>query len=256
MFRVIRERLKQKKRTIPFPVSDPILPERYRGFPVLNRERCAGHEGCKACVQACPTHALSYDDTGFEVDLGRCLACVDCSTACPNSALSYNREYKQAASCRSALIVRNNQRATKEIRAAKHIRDLFSKSFKLRQVSAGGCNGCELDTNVLTTNVFDLGRFSVEFVASPRHADGLLVTGPVTGNMKEALLKTYAAIPDPKVVIAVGACALSGGIYNGHPDCCDGVDSVLPVDLYVPGCPPHPLTILDALLRFLGRKNG
>ena len=132
-------------------------------------------------------------------------------------------------------------------------RRLFGRSLKLRQVSAGGCNACEADVNVLSTVVFDLGRFGIQFVASPRHADGLLITGPVTENMRLALQKTYDAVPAPKIVIAVGACAISGGPYVDHPEVHNGAASVVPVDLYVPGCPPHPLTILDGLLRLLGK---
>jgi Ni,Fe-hydrogenase III small subunit len=120
-------------------------------------------------------------------------------------------------------------------------------------VSAGGCNGCEADVNVLNTVVFDLGRFGIQFVASPRHADGLLITGPVTDNMTLALKKTYEAVPDPKLVIAVGACAIAGGPFIDHREVHNGAQAVVPVDLYVPGCPPHPLTILDGLLRLLGK---
>src|SRR4030042_1366360 len=135
----------------------------------------------------------------------------------------------------------------------KKIKRILGRSLKLRQVSAGGCNACETDTNVLNTVVFDLGRFGIQFVASPRHADGLLITGPVTKNMELALKKTYEAVADPKIVIAVGACAISGGPYIDHPEVANGVEGTLPIDLYVPGCPPHPLTILDGLLRLLGR---
>ena len=134
-------------------------------------------------------------------------------------------------------------------------RRLFGRSLKLRQVSAGGCNACEADVNVLNTVVFDLGRFGIQFVASPRHADGLLITGPVTENMRLALKKTYDAVPAPKIVIAVGACAISGGPFIDHPEVHNGADAAVPVDLYIPGCPPHPLTILDALLRLLGRRE-
>ena len=135
----------------------------------------------------------------------------------------------------------------------ERLRRLFGRSLKLRQVSAGGCNGCEADVNVLGTIVFDLGRFGIQMVASPRHADGLLITGPVTENMKLALKKTYDAVPAPKIVIAVGACAISGGPYIDHPEVHNGADSVVPVDLYIPGCPPHPFTILDGLLGMLDR---
>jgi Ni,Fe-hydrogenase III small subunit len=135
------------------------------------------------------------------------------------------------------------------------LRRVLGRSVRLRQVSAGGCNACEADVNVLSTVVFDLGRFGIQFVASPRHADGLLVTGPVTSNMRLALEKTWAAVPEPRFVIAVGACAISGGPYAGHPEAHDGVGSLLPVDVYVPGCPPHPLTILDALLRTVPEQS-
>src|SRR5439155_14183033 len=123
----------------------------------------------------------------------------------------------------------------------------------LRQVCAGGSGACEADLNVLGTVVFDLGRFGIQFVASPRHADGLVVTGPVSENMRSALLATYAAIAPPKLVIAVGAEAISGCVFRDHPEVHNGCDAFLPVDLYIPGWPPHPLTILDGLLRLLGR---
>jgi Ni,Fe-hydrogenase III small subunit len=139
----------------------------------------------------------------------------------------------------------------------KKLKRLFGRSLKLRQVSAGGCNACEADVNVLNTIGWDLARFGIQFVASPRHADGLLVTGPVTRNMELALRKTYDAVPEPKIVIAVGSCAIAGGPYIDHEEVLNGADSSLKVDLYVPGCPPHPLTILDGLLRLLGRiKEG
>ena len=135
----------------------------------------------------------------------------------------------------------------------ENMRRLYGRSLRLRQVSAGGCNACEADVNVLSTIVFDLGRFGIQFVASPRHADGLLITGPVTENMRLALQKTYEAIPPPKLVIACGACAISGGPYVNHAETHNGISDLLPVDLFIPGCPPHPLTILDGLLRLVGK---
>jgi Ni,Fe-hydrogenase III small subunit len=191
-------------------------------------------------------------DAQLRLDLGRCLFCADCVEACPAGAIAYSGEHRMAARARDDLVLDG---AALEAVAAleKATRRLFGRSLKLRQVSAGGCNGCEADVSVLNTVVFDLGRFGIQFVASPRHADGLLVTGPVTENMRLALQKTYDAVPAPKLVIAVGACAISGGPFVDHPEVYNGADAVLPVDLYVPGCPPHPLTILDALLRLLGK---
>lgn len=130
---------------------------------------------------------------------------------------------------------------------------LFGRSLKLRAVCAGSCNGCDLEMQALNNVVFDLSRFGIQFVASPRHADGLVITGPVTKNMELALKKTYEAVPEPKIVVALGACAISGGPFRGSPEAHDGVEGLIPVDLYIPGCPPHPFTILDGLLRLLGR---
>jgi Ni,Fe-hydrogenase III small subunit len=154
---------------------------------------------------------------------------------------------------RDHLVVRSGQELQLAQPLEHTMRRLFRRSLKLRQVSAGGDNAAEAELNVLGTVVFDMGRFGIQFVASPRHADGLVVTGPVSENMKLALRKTYDAVPPPKIVIAVGACAISGGIFRDQPEVNNGVDSVLPVDLYIPGNPPHPLTILDGLLRLLGR---
>lgn len=133
------------------------------------------------------------------------------------------------------------------------IQKLFGRSLKLRAVTAGSCNGCDLELQALNNVVFDLSRFGIQFVASPRHADGLVVTGPASRNMELALKKTYDAVPDPKIVIAVGACAINGGPFEGSPDVLNGADKVVPVDLYIPGCPPHPLILLDGFLKLLGR---
>jgi Ni,Fe-hydrogenase III small subunit/NAD-dependent dihydropyrimidine dehydrogenase PreA subunit len=244
-------RLHQKHRTIAFPDGPPpALPGRFRGLPVIRESRCAG--GCTACAEACPTEAVRLSPR-LGIDLGRCLFCGECVEACPTGALAFGSDYRLAARDRDDLVV-DEERAIRLATALdEKSRRLFGRSLKLRQVSAGGCNGCESDVNVLSTLVWDIGRFGINVVASPRHADGLIVTGPVTENMRLALEKTYAAVAPPKIVIAVGACAISGGPFVGHPEAHDGADAVVPVDLYVPGCPPHPLTILDGLLRLLGR---
>jgi Ni,Fe-hydrogenase III small subunit/NAD-dependent dihydropyrimidine dehydrogenase PreA subunit len=224
--------------------------DRFRGLPVLDSSKCGA--GCRDCVEACPTAALGLNDKGLHLDLGRCLFCTDCTQACPEGAIHYTQEYRLATRTREDLVLQGGTLKLAQALEDKS-RRLFGRSLKLRQVSAGGCNGCESDLNVLNTVVFDLGRFGIQFVASPRHADGLIVTGPVTENMRTALLEAYAAVPSPKLVIAVGACAISGGPYVGNPEVHDGCDSCLPVDLYVPGCPPHPTTVLHGLLSLLGR---
>lgn len=252
MYQVIAARLKQGYRTAPYPDRDPVLPERLRGLPVIEPDRCP--PGCRACSDACPVGAIEWDEAGTpRIDLGRCLFCTDCTAACPAGALRHTTDHRLAVSAREDLVVFPGRMLRHAAALAAELRRVLGRSLKLRQVSAGGCNACEADTNVLNTLTFDLGRFGIQFVASPRHADGMLLTGPITANMRLAVEKTYAAIPHPKVVIAVGSCAICGGPYAGHPEVSAGLDSIVPVDLYVPGCPPHPYTILDGLLRLVGR---
>jgi Ni,Fe-hydrogenase III small subunit/NAD-dependent dihydropyrimidine dehydrogenase PreA subunit len=250
MLDAFRVRLQQKQRTIDFPLSAPTLPDRFRGLPVLAPARCI--DGCRACVEACPTGALSAAPS-LQLDLGRCLFCTNCVDACPTDAVRFTSGYQLSATARTQLVQQGRDPLPQVQALEQQALRLFGRSLRLRQVSAGGCNACEADVAVLNTVVFDLGRFGIQFVASPRHADGLLITGPVTRNMREALRLTYEAVPGPKIVIAVGACAISGGPYIGHPEVNDGADAVVPVDLYVAGCPPHPITILDGLLSLLGR---
>lgn len=132
----------------------------------------------------------------------------------------------------------------------------LGRSLSIRQVDAGSCNGCELEIHALSNAFYDLERFGLRFVASPRHADVLMVTGPVTKNMREALIRTYNATPDPKWVVAVGGCAVDGGIFSGSYACVGGVSEVLPVDLHIRGCPPSPTELLKGLLALLKQNKN
>lgn len=250
MLKIIYARLRQGHRTIKYPSGPPPeMPERFRGLPAIS-ENC--RKECALCIEACPSGALFRNDK-MHIDLGKCLFCTDCMDACQEHAISFTKDYRLSAGSRKGLVLSCSNLTLDHADVYKsEIKKIFGRSLKLRQVSAGGCNACEADVNVLNTIGWDIGRFGIQFVASPRHADGLLITGPVTKNMELALKKTYDAVPDPKIVIASGACAISGGIYTG-PETCSGADGLVPVDLYIPGCPPHPLTILDGILRMLGR---
>jgi Ni,Fe-hydrogenase III small subunit/formate hydrogenlyase subunit 6/NADH:ubiquinone oxidoreductase subunit I len=253
----ILHRLRHGCQTMPFPDGEPpALPERHGGTLRVESAKCL--EGCQACVPVCPTHAIKRTPGNpVALDLGKCIFCAACVEMCPTRAITQTNKHSMAVRRREDLQL--GKPGAEELRLAvaldEKLKKLFGRSLRLRQVSAGGCNACEADVNVLGTIGWDLGRFGIQFVASPRHADGLLITGCISRNMELALKKTYDAVPSPKLVIAVGACAIAGGPFIGHPQILNGASTVVPVDLFIPGCPPHPLTILDGLLRFLGKMD-
>jgi len=255
VFDTIAHRMKRGCQTMAYPnEAAPVLPDRHGGALRLDASKCV--EGCADCVAVCPTEAITRPaGKRAALDLGRCVFCAACVEVCPSGAITQTGNHRMAARRREDLVL--GEAGREEARLAKALdakmRKLLGRALRLRQVSAGGCGACEADTNVLGTIGWDLSRFGIQFVASPRHADGLLITGPVSAAMELALRKTYEAVPAPKIVIAVGACAIAGGPYVGHPEVKGGAGEVVPVDLYVPGCPPHPLTILDGLLRLLDR---
>jgi len=251
MLKIFRERIRQGYRTSAFPKEEPVLSERFRGLPRIETALCK--TDCGDCVQRCPTNACLREDGKTILDIGRCLFCADC-TACPHGAISFSNDYRLAAGNRQDLRL-DGKAAILAKALEKKTLSLLGRSLKLRVVSAGGCNACEADVNVLGTLIYDLARFGINFVAAPRHADGMLLTGPVSENMHAAVLSTWEAIPEPKIVIATGSCAIDGGPFRNSPEIHNGLDKLLPVDLYIPGCPPHPYTILDGLLRILDMRG-
>lgn len=252
MIKILTTRFKQGYKTYPFPKVEPQFSDRYRGLPTIDHAKCISD--CQICASQCPTQAIELKDNKVVIDLGKCLFCTVCQDACPKQAIGYTQDYQLASNTREGLVT-SGSHYPKASEFSKELKRLYGRALRLRVVSAGGCNGCEADTNVLGTLVFDLGRFGISFVASPRHADGILITGPVTHNMKEALLLAYEAIPSPKIAIAVGACAISGGPFADSPHVHNGANHCIPIDLYIPGCPPHPWTILDGLLRLMGQRK-
>jgi len=243
--KAVSVRLAQGQPVIP-DVAAATLPERFRARPKIDSSRCI--DGCSVCVEACPTRAISQNP--LTIDLGACVFCPLCTEACPEGAITYTNDYKMAATSREGLLLREGGDISPQ-GCGQEIQRLFGRSLKLRSVSAGGCNGCELELNALGNVNFDMGRFGIEFVASPRHADGVVISGTTTRAMAHALEATYEPVPRPKLLILFGACAISGGIFQGSDQLAREFIEKHKVDLYIPGCPPHPLTFIHGLLVFL-----
>lgn len=223
-------------------------PAGFRGKPVIADGACA--TDCQACVAVCPSQALALDPV--RIDLGRCVLCGDCAPVCPSGKISFSNDVRLASTRREALTVSAAHPDIDPVQVSAELHKRFGRSLKLRSVSAGGCNGCEMEINALSNVNFDLGRYGIDIVASPRHADGLVLSGPITRNMAQALQICWDAMPEPKLVIAVGACAISGGVF-ADSDALDRefLDKFTP-SLYVPGCPAHPLTFISGIMDLLG----
>ncbi len=243
MFDLIKLKYFQGKQYIKDIKNAPIKKE-FRGFPLIEKN-------AKLDPSICPSGAIQSDPSS--IDLAKCTLCG----MCKDCGVKFTNFYKLGATTKEALIIKEGMEFLDfekiAIKARSEIKRYFSKSLKLRQVSAGGCNGCEMELNACSNPNFDMGRFGIDFVASPRHADGLVITGPITKNMAYALEDAYNSTPDPKIVILAGACALSGGVFQNSSELNREFLEKHPIDLYIPGCPVHPLTFINAVLTFIGR---
>ena len=278
MFKILQKTLTTGTATVAYPDSPAVISEHFRGRPEFD---LAAWTDARPAADACPTGAiLLRDRDGFRrvtIDYGLCIFCGQCADVSTDGAVRVTREFELAAEDRRSLVLNaeyslneggDHHHLINSLRAAGNdanpddaaVRQLaglihrtLGRSLAIREVDAGSCNGCELEIVALNNPVHDIERFGIQFVASPRHADMLLVTGPVTRNMELALQKTYHATPDPKVVVAVGACGISGGIFGTNYATRGGVDAVIPVDVYIPGCPPRPEALLYGILLATGR---
>jgi Ni,Fe-hydrogenase III small subunit/formate hydrogenlyase subunit 6/NADH:ubiquinone oxidoreductase subunit I len=277
MFKILQKTFSVGSATADYPHLAPHLSEQFRGCPEFDFDAWSD---ARPAADACPTGAIAVRDRDgvrqVTVDFGRCIFCGECEQVSAGTGqknpVRMTQKFELAVTDRRVLILRAEytlrpdgshaelQKVTsspiaeepgKRIQAA--IQNLLGRSLAIRQVDAGSCNGCEQEIVALNNPIHDIQRFGIHFVASPRHADMLLVTGPVTRNMELALRKTLAATPDPKVVVAVGACGISGGIFGINYASMGGVDAVIPVDVYIPGCPPRPEALLQGILLALGR---
>lgn len=275
MFKTIEKLIKYPRLTQNYP-QKALDSRLFVGRPDIDRYKCSG---CGRCAGHCPSKAIiNAGDSGkIAIEYDKCIFCAMCEEVCPADAVRMTNEFELAHKDRRLLredsltdaltiggtglpqLTVNEDsipRLTDEELGAqlrKKIKKLFGRSLQIREVDAGSCNGCDYEINALNNPFNDVERLGIHFVASPRHADMLLVTGPVSRNMEQALIKTYEATPDPKLVVATGACACSGGIFKDCYAAGKGIDTVIPVDVYIPGCPPRPQAIIYGILKALDR---
>jgi Ni,Fe-hydrogenase III small subunit/NAD-dependent dihydropyrimidine dehydrogenase PreA subunit len=240
----------QGKQFIP-DVTSAKVPGIFRGRPVISSEKVNEAE----LVEMCPLDAISSNPVS--IDLGKCNFCGECSNRFPDK-IRFTTDYKISTNERSRLIVKEGEDHAIEVNpetVRREIRRVFRGSLKLRQVSAGGDNSCEMELNAANNVQFDMSRFGIDFVASPRHADGIVITGPITENMAEPLQICYDAIPEPKIIVLVGTDAISGGIHSGSTAIHRSFLDKYPIDLYISGNPAHPLTIINGLLDLTRKRK-
>jgi len=261
MFEITRKILQYPRLTQNYPQNPPDS-GKFACAPVIDPEKCTR---CGECVERCPSRAIVWDKPSGAIGINydECVFCTLCEDVCPAGAAAMTTRFEMAEKDRCALrqnaLVIDEQilpDASYEIISSEltaKIQKIFGRSLQIREVDSGSCNGCDYEINALNNPFNDIERLGIHFVASPRHADMLLVTGTATRNMQLALVKTYNAAPDPKLVVAVGACACSGGIFKDTYATNNGIDCIVPVDVYVPGCPPRPQAILYGILKALDK---
>ncbi|OFX19596.1 MAG: NADH:ubiquinone oxidoreductase [Bacteroidetes bacterium GWA2_31_9b] len=240
----------QGKQFIPNPTTVEV-PGIFRGRPVISLAKVDESK----LVDLCPTKAISSNPVS--IDLGKCTFCGECAIQFPDK-ISFTKDYKLSSNERERLIIREGDDSPIEVnpdKIRKEIHKLFGGSLKLRQVSAAGDNSCEWELNASNNVQFDVSRFGVDFVASPRHADGIVITGPISENMAEPLERCYNAVPNPKIIILVGTDAISGGIFADSPALNREFLENHHIDLYIPGNPVHPLTFINGILGLLRMKS-
>lgn len=260
MFRVIKKILKYPRLTQNYP-QNPLDFPFYRGKPEIDPQKC---NGCGECIVRCPSSAMikNADSGEAGINYDECIFCFLCEEVCTAKAISVSNQFELAEKKRdglrkSTLVIEgdnlplSDEHLTEVLKSK--IKKAYGRSLQIREVDSGSCNGCDYEINALNNPFNDIERLGIHFVASPRHADMLLVTGTAARNMEQALLKTYEATPDPKLVVAVGACACSGGIFKNTYATRNGIDCLVPVDVYIPGCPPRPQAILYGILKALDR---
>jgi len=251
--------------TIRYPDAPAHPPERFRGAPAV-RPGSVLDQLPPASI--CPSGAITHEPGRYGIDIGRCIFCGRCAEGSLDGAIELGRQVELATRQRKGLVVEvqsdkgdSSGRAVAllppaaDTEVAEQIRLTLGRSLALRHLDSGSCNACDWELTALLNPVYDVRRLGIDFVASPRHADGVIVTGPVTRNLEIAVRRTYEAVPEPRIVIAVGACATSGGIVGRSYASAGGVAEVLPVDVFIPGCPPRPEAIIFGILLAVGRVS-